>query len=50
MGNERVQFHVRVRTRADHPGFATLEIIDKLTGRTQIALPPEVILDPALVP
>lgn len=47
---KRLQFHVRVRTLPDHPGAATVEIFDKLTGRTSVALPASLIPDSTLAP
>lgn len=49
-GIQRVQFHVIVKTAADHPGYANGEVWDKLTGKTQLTFQPEIILDPTLVP
>jgi len=47
---ERVQVHVTVRTRPDHPGGATLEIYDRKTGSTQFAVTPTMLPDPGLTP
>ena len=47
---ERLQVHVIVRTRPDHPGGATLEIYGRKTGITQVLALPTLILDPSLMP
>ena len=47
---ERLQFHVTVRTRPDHPGGANLEIYDRKTGETRVVITPTLIPDPSLIP
>jgi hypothetical protein len=45
---ERLQLHVIVRTRPDHPGGATVEVYDRKTGATQAVALPTLILDASL--
>jgi len=47
---ERLQVPVRVRTRPDHPGGATLEVYDRKSGATLFVATPSVIRDPSLMP
>jgi hypothetical protein len=47
---QRLQFHVIVRTRPDHPGGASLEIYDRKTGVTRVVVTPSIIPDASLIP
>ena len=47
---ERLQFHVTVRTRPDHPGGANLEIYNRKTGATEVVVTPSIAPDPSLIP
>ena len=47
---ERLQSHVTVRTRHDHPGGANLEIHNRKTGATEVVVTSSIIPDPSLMP